>query len=200
MRAIRVLYLLCGLFALTLLGAGWVSAATPQKPTFAGFRGLNIEQANTDRGQNPSRNFPGTLGFRLSPAWRVEGEGARFTHEHKRGDTRETRLGLVNLYYDADIGSDRVQPFIGIGAGLMERRDLSDDHRALDLAVHAGGGVRLMLNRNLSLSGDYRFINTLPLYHRGAAYGDESERHHQLRFGLTYDIPPTRIIDPAFAR
>lgn len=200
MRPIRVLYFLFGLFALTLLGAGWVGATTMKKPNFAGFRGLNIEQAHLNRVENPSRDFTGALGFRLSPAWRIEGEGVRFTRAYGRGAARETRLGLVNLYYDADVGSDRIQPFIGVGAGLMERRDLNDDHRALDLAVHAGGGVRLMLNRNLSLSGDYRFINTVPLYHRGAAYGEEGERHHQLRFGLTYDIPPTRIIDPAFAR
>ena len=139
MRTRTVFLSSLALFCLTLYGAGGVGATIAQKPAFAGFRGLNIN-AQTD---HTRPDFAVALGFRLSPQWRIEGEASGF-----RSETRTTQTGLVNLYYDADIGSDRVKPFIGVGVGLMDRRDLSDDNRALGLALHAGGGVRLMLNRN----------------------------------------------------
>lgn len=199
-------FALCGLAVLMMISGGAAVARAGGK-NFSAFKGLNLEAITlredtrfTHSGERPA--FAGSLGFRLSPSWRVEGE-VNYTTRALDGGDRTSRLALMNLYYDVDIGSKAIKPFVSIGAGVSTHDigrsggfSLTRDSNT-DLTMQAGGGLNIMLNKNLALSGNYRFLTSAPI---GGSTFDADDDSHELRLGVTYKLKAKRNIDPKFGR
>lgn len=190
------------LFAAALMAGGVARAGGPLLT--GGFMGLNIPAqplSFSTASPAPQRAFAGSLGFRLSPAWRLEGEIAYTgggSHAENGGESR-TRLSLVNLSYDFDIGKSRFRPFLSIGAGLASDGIYQGGPDGLGLAEetgrHAvwqlGGGLNYQISDDLSLSGGYRHIGLLAPS-AGASSGGDG---HELRMGVTWKLPVRRNRD-----
>jgi opacity protein-like surface antigen len=166
-----------------------------------GFMGLNLTPASPRSGFIAHRNdtpaFAGSLGLRLSPQWRLGGELSYTARGHASGGETQSRIALVNLYYDFDVGKSRFKPFLSIGAGLA-----SDDYYrggidGLGIAStsstsgvwQAGGGLSYSVNDDVSISGGYRHLGfTSP------ASGNISSRDgdHEVRVGVTWKLPVKR--------
>lgn len=181
-------------FAAALLAGGVARAGGPLLT--GGFMGLNIPAqllSFSTASHTPPRAFAGSLGFRLSPAWRLEGEIA-----YTGGESR-TRLSLVNLSYDFDIGKSRFRPFLSIGAGLASDGIYQGGPDGLGLAEetgrHAvwqlGGGLNYQISDDLAFSGGYRHIGLLAPS-AGASSGGDG---HELRMGVTWKLPVRRNRD-----
>lgn len=161
--------------------------------------GLNLAPATSHtHARTPS--FAGSLGLRLSPQWRVGAEISYTARRHPRGGETVSRLSMLNVYYDIDLGSSRFQPFLTIGAGLASHDFYrgGTDGRGLGVGMatdtsitpawQAGGGLNYRINDNLSLSGGYRHVDF------SAADG------HELRMGVNWKLPVRRNIGGPGAR
>jgi len=205
-----------------MVALGWIilgpANGFAQNRLFAGFKGLNltpmdrartfdlsqIESQTTLSFQHatlPRPHFAGALGFRLNDRWRVEGEMHRSFSGAQGGHERESHVSLMNLAYDFNGPKDTFQPYVSFGAGLSDQTlyrgggygaALQQDTA---LAVQVGTGFSLMLNQNLSFSGDYRYLTT-----HGDSATIQPDDNHALRFGMTYKLPHRRNIDRKFAR
>lgn len=188
------------LFAAALMAGGVARAGGPLLT--GGFMGLNIPAQPlpfSTASQTPPRAFAGSLGFRLSPAWRLEGEIAYTNNPAAGGGEGRTRLSMVNLSYDIDIGKSGFRPFLSIGAGLASDGIYRGGADGLGLTGEtghhaiwqAGGGLNYQISDDLSLSGGYRHIGLLAPS-AGASSGGEG---HELRMGVTWKLPVRRNRD-----
>ncbi len=140
--------------------------------------------------------FAGSLGFRLSPRWRLEGEISYSAKGNEGGGETQSRLALVNLYYDIDLGNSRFQPFLSIGAGLASHDFYRGGIDGLGLATHtqttgiwqAGGGLNYRIDDDLSLSGGYRHLG----FSNGGPATQNPDGSHELRLGVTWKLPVKR--------
>ena len=158
---------------------------------FGGFRGLNLDSISVServsfQHSSARPDFIGAIGFRLSPAWRVGGEFSYRTDSAAGGD-RTSRLALMNIYYDFETGNDTVKPFISVGAGLSSRTHASSfaHHDDTGIVMQAGGGLNILLNKNLAMSGQYRFMTTESM---GESAIDPDDAH-EIMLGITYKLP-----------
>lgn len=147
----------------------------------------------TASAENPNPGFARSLGFRLSPQWRIVAETSYTESAAKGGGEEQSRLSMMNLYYDFNV-TGRLKPFISIGAGIVNQDTYrhginnfstsSESHTGL--AMQTGAGMNYQLDDNTSLSGGYR--------HTGSASfekdGYQLDRSgHELRLGLRYKFP-----------
>ena len=160
--------------------------------------GLNIDKASfTQSAQTPS--FAGSLGFRLSPQWRIEGEVSYTAGGMESGGEVQSRLALMNLYYDVDVGSRKFKPFLSIGAGMVNHDIYRHGIDGLGLATEsmggmawqAGAGLNYQLNDNLSLSGGYRHVGGAALSGNGYDMDPDS---HEIRLGVKYKFPVPKAV------
>jgi outer membrane autotransporter protein len=131
----------------------------------------------------------------------VEGELHHTYQGIHGGAERQSRLGLINFSYDINGADEKFKPYVSFGAGISDQSlyrgggygpALQQDTA---LAAQVGAGFSLMLNQNLSFSGDYRYLTT-----HGNDMAIQPDDSHALRFGVTYMLPHKRMIDPKFRR
>lgn len=189
--------------ALALLLSGIAGSSLAAGPFLrGGFMGLKLAPAAASfysgphHAAGPAPEFAGSLGFRLSPAWRVEGEVSYSARGHAGGET-QSRLALVNLYYDFNRGAGRFQPFLSIGAGLASHDFYRGGLDGLGLATssdssgvwQAGAGLNYQIDDDLSLSGGYRHLG---FSDAGGGAISTDDGSHELRLGVTWKLPVTR--------
>lgn len=143
--------------------------------------------------------FAGAMGFRLSPQWRVEGELSYSAAGVENGGERESRLALMNFYYDINTGNRRIQPFLSFGAGVATHDVYRGGMDGLGLATETmsgmawqvGAGLNYQLNNDLSLSGGYRHIGGDAV--EGNGYSIEPDGH-EIRIGVRYKFPKPKAV------
>jgi len=188
------------LLLLPLGAAGAVRAA--QGFSHGGFMGLNLTPATTAftatarKGERDTQ-FAGSLGFRLSPQWRIGGELSYSAKGNDGGGETESRLALVNLYYDIDVGSSRFQPFLSIGAGLASADFYRGGIDGLGIATstdtagiwQAGAGMNYQISDDVALSGGYRHLG---FSDSAGGIVSKDDGSHELRVGVTWKMPVKR--------
>lgn len=213
--ALKNRFLLLVALALPLFAAGTAIAQT-SRVYFAGYMGLNVysdmdfsESSSPASGTIQAANamsFAGAMGLRIDKQWRVEGElSYRNASMNKidfsdtgqfplNGDMSTTLL-LANVYYDVDMGWQRLQPFVigGLGIALHSTSlddtsgrnlDASDDD--IGFAWQVGTGLKYRMADNLAISGGYRYLSGTPVTVGGYEMDFST---HELRVGLEYDLP-----------
>jgi opacity protein-like surface antigen len=175
-------------------GAG----ATAGRFMTGGFMGLNVGKTSfTQTTQGPA--FAGSLGFRLSPQWRIEGEVSYTAGGMESGGEVQSRLALMNLYYDVDVGSRKFKPFLSFGAGMVNHDIYRHGIDGLGMATEsmsgmawqAGAGLNYQLNDNLSFSGGYRHVGGAAVSGNGYAMDPDS---HEIRLGVKYKFPVPKAV------
>lgn len=198
MKNFRVFFAAC----LVLLLLGMAGIARAAGPFFTGgFMGLNLAPVSSGfaahaRSGAASPVFAGSFGFRLSPQWRLGGEVSYSARGHEGGGETQSRLALVNLYYDFDAGNSRFQPFLSIGAGLASHDFYRGGIDGLGIATssaissvwQAGGGVHYRIDDDVSLSGGYRHLG----FDGSSNYAGKDDGSHELRVGVTWKLPVNR--------
>ena len=145
-----------------------------------------------------------TRGFRIDATldYRMEGDvsallpapatlpDAAFTGE------LDTLVGLVNLYYDLDMGH-RITPYIGVGIGFahhnLEGDDTDDSDTSFAWAIMAGVDVDLRSNWKLDIGYRYLDMGDAQFDDRknGVPAKDfrlEDLESHEIRVGLRYQL------------
>lgn len=186
------------LLAALILGSFGAGAMAARFLT-GGFMGLNIDTATISRQYSSQESgnapaFAGSLGFRLSPHWRLAGEVSYSASGVTGGGERQSRLALMNLYYDVDVGSRKFKPFLSIGAGMATHDIYRHGMDGLGMATEsmngmawqAGAGLNYQLNDNLSLSGGYRHIGGATVESNGRGVNPDG---HEIRLGVKYKFP-----------
>lgn len=211
---------IAALLGLTLMGAGQNAVAgrlfsggfmglniTPatlsydyKRPPAIGMAGLLTNQLTAhEYSQSSSRSFAGSLGFRLSPQWRIEGELSYSAGSIGEAGERQSRLALMNLYYDIDLGSTKFKPFLSLGAGMatheiyrggMDGMGLASETMS-GMAWQAGAGLNYQLNDDLSLSGGYRQVGGAALNGNGYEIDPSG---HEIRLGVKYKFPKPKAV------
>ncbi|MGZ9108309.1 MAG: outer membrane protein [Micavibrio sp.] len=184
-----------GLIALlvTLILGSFGAGAMASRFLTSGFMGLNIDTPSFSQTQQ-APTFAGSLGFRLSPQWRLEGELSYSTSGMNGGGERQSRLALMNLYYDVDVGSRKFKPFLSIGAGMATHDVYRHGIDGLGLATEsmngmvwqAGAGLNYQINDDLSLSGGYRHVGGATVESNGYNANPDG---HEIRLGVKYKFP-----------
>ncbi len=144
------------------------------------------------------QGFAGSLGLRLSTQWRVEGEISYTASGMGTGGNgvgeRESRLALMNIYYNIDVGSSKFKPFLTLGTGIITHDIYRGGMNGLGIASEtlsgmawqAGAGLNYQVNDDLSLSGGYRHIGGPGI--SGDGYNIEPDGH-EIHIGLKYQFP-----------
>lgn len=183
---------------------------------FAGYVGLNIHdgmefsESITGTSGNfdydSATSFAGALGIRYESNLRLEAEisyrsaeGETITFDNNLGvatlgGEMQTFLGMLNAYYDFDLDLG-ITPFISGGIGFAWTDVNIDDTSGLAIdtanddlgfAWQLGTGLRYQVSPDLSMSGGYRYLDTVDL-EIGSYEIDYSS--HEFRVGLEYALP-----------
>lgn len=198
------LFVIVAVIVFAGLSPGLASAGT--RVLSGGFMGLNLPApsmpvitpfATSAMANRPS--FAGSLGFRLTPQWRIEGELSYSASAVKGGGESASRMALMNVYYDFETKS-KWKPFLSLGAGVvthdiyrggLDWLSIADDSQS-GMAWQTGGGLNYQLNNDVSLSGGYRFTGTTSFDDKGYEFDDGG---HEVRFGINYKLPVRRNRD-----
>ncbi len=209
-------FLMC-LFAALLAGLP-AARAEAGRIYFAGYLGINAladrnfsESTLGASGQiefQPGKSFAGALGVRLMRGLRAEGEFSYLDNSlggisfaglggYDLGGSLQSKLAMVNLYYEIPLGGrwKRVKPFVGAGVGYGWHEAKIDDVSgfALDmtedtsgLVWQVGGGLELPLSDSASLIAAYRYVDGDDLDYDSYTidYGT-----HEIRAGLSWALP-----------
>jgi outer membrane autotransporter protein len=192
------------------------AAQAAKRVYFAGYMGMNIfpEQEFEDSSTNDTgligidngKSFAGAIGFKLTPQLRIEGEfghiGAEPNGMHidgfgdvtLNGDI-ETKMAMLNLYYDLDLSWKKFRPFIGAGAGYAWHQGDIDGVAGSGINIseessgfiwQVGGGVRYPVTRDINLIGAYRYLDGQDI-----EFGPYEIDYgaHEFRVGLSWDLP-----------
>ena len=208
-----LLALLCVLPLFMAAGQAW---AQTSRLYFAGYMGLSTfgdldfsEKSTPASGAiKPSNafSFAGAMGLRVDKQWRVEGEVSYRKAEMStidfsttgsfdaNGDFGTTLL-MANVYYDIDLGWNKLQPFVTGGLGLAFHDVTIDDTspRNIDasdsdfgVAWQAGTGLKYRIADDMAVSGGYRYLGGTPINAQGYEIDFSA---HEFRVGLEYDLP-----------
>jgi outer membrane autotransporter protein len=207
---------LCALIVLPVLALIPMHAQAAKRIYFAGYMVSTIfpEQEYKDSSRNDSgeigiddgKSFAGAIGFKLTPQLRIEGEFGQMMAEpsgisaDSAGDATlsgslDTKLAMLNLYYDFDISWKKLRPFIGAGIGYawhngdingVSGSGINISESSDGLIWQVGGGVRYPVTRDLNLIGAYRYLDgqNIKLGSYDIDYGA-----HEFRVGLSWDLP-----------
>ncbi len=183
---------------------------------FAGYMGSNVfpEQEFKDSSTNDSgeigiedgKNFAGAIGFKLTPHLRIEGEFGQMMAEpsaisaNNAGDATlsgnlDTKLAMLNIYYDLNLSWKKFRPFIGAGIGYAWHKGDIDGVSGSGINIsessdgliwQVGGGARYPVTRDLNIIGSYRYLDgqDIELGPYDIDYGA-----HEFRVGLSWDLP-----------
>lgn len=171
-----------------------------KRPPSIGMAGLMTNHLiSSDMGPQEGRTFAGSLGFRLSPQWRVEGEMSYSAGSAGDAGERQSRLALMNLYYDIDVGSAKLKPFLTLGAGMTTHEIYRGGMDGLGIASEtmsgmawqAGAGLNYQLNEDISLSGGYRQVGGEALSGNGYEIDPSG---HEIRLGVKYKFPKPKAV------
>ncbi|GEM_PF-6540729 len=170
-----------------------------KRPPSIGMAGLMTNNLiSQDMALQAGRGFAGSLGFRLSPQWRVEAELSYSAGSAGDAGERQSRLALMNLYYDIDVGSTKLKPFLTFGAGMathdiyrggMDGLGIASETTS-GMAWQAGAGLNYQLNEDLSLSGGYRQVGGAALNSNGYEIDPNG---HEIRLGVKYKFKPKAV-------
>ena len=192
------------------------AAHASKRVYFAGYMGLNIfpEQDFKDTSTNDTGligvdntySFAGAIGFKLTPQIRIEGELNYMNPELNTlqidgtgafdlGGDIETKMAMLNLYYDFDFSWRRVRPFVGAGVGYAWHDANIDNvggvaqnisESSSGLVWQLGGGMRYPLGKDINLIGAYRYLDgqDIDLGPYEMDYGA-----HEFRVGISWDLP-----------
>jgi opacity protein-like surface antigen len=208
--------LISALSAALFASIGAARADEPSSRLYlAGYMGFNTfpdsdftESSTPASGTLTHKNtvtFGAALGLRIDQRWRVETElsyhkadidkmnigGGSF----KTGGELTTWLWMVNGYYDFDFEWSYLHPYLMAGVGLADISGSVNDTSTLAVdatgdtlgfAWQAGGGVKVPISDDLSISTDYRYISTSDAEFQGYTIENSA---HELRVGIVYDIP-----------
>jgi opacity protein-like surface antigen len=209
-RLIAVL-MICALMGMLPYGA-----QAANRLYLAGYMGLNVfpdesfKDNNTgisgEVGVDTGKNFAGAIGFKLTPQLRIEGEfnylkadlnGANFSGlgSYPLTGSIESKIAMLNLYYDFDFMFKKLRPFVGAGIGYgwhdggvdsisILPADVSEQSGGLVWQV--GGGMRYPLSEHLNLIGAYRYLDGQDLEFGGY---DIDYGSHEIRLGISWDLP-----------
>lgn len=178
-----------------IVSGGFMGLSLPA-PTLAVITPVTVQWSSSfsDRPK-----FAGSLGFRLTPQWRIEGELSYGASGVKGVGESVSRTALMNVYYDFETKS-KWKPFLSFGAGVVTHDiyhggitglNVADDSET-GMAWQTGGGLNYQLNDDLSLSGGYRFVGSASPEDKGYKFDDGG---HELRFGVNYKLPVQRNRD-----
>ena len=187
------------------------------KVYFTGYYGLNIQdgmefaEKNTGNSGNlnydKASSFGGALGIKYPSNLRLEAEFSYRVADSETVDfdnglgvfpiagEMETILTMINATYDFDMDI-AISPFISGGIGMAWNSVDIDDSSGLaadaanddiGLAWQVGTGLRYQMSPDLSLSGGYRFIDTVDLT---VGPYEIDYNSHEFRMGLEYAFPP----------
>lgn len=183
---------------------------------FAGYAGLtafpderfNEEPAGLsgDLGVDEGTDFAGAIGFKLTPQLRVEGEFSYLNSDFNTiyadgfgafdmNGSLESKMAMLNLYYDFDFNYKKMRPFVGAGIGYAWHDVSIDDVIGLPINTsdstsgyiwQVGGGVRYPLAKDVSLIAAMRYIDGQDLELDGLTvdYGAK-----EARIGISWDLP-----------
>jgi opacity protein-like surface antigen len=184
--------------------AGYFGLNIAKKQNFS----ENTTGRSGDIGGSNSFTFAGALGLRLDSHWRVEAEASYRSMpvndvsvsgrggSNSAGGDISTGLYLANIYYDFDTRWRNLTPFVTAGVGIASHsvnfKDSSGflpsaSDSSFGFAYQAGAGLKFRLNKDVSLTGSYRFIGTSSIE---ADTYDIDYKSQEIRLGIQYDIPP----------
>lgn len=214
---LRKTLVFCALLGVLICLSSLQAHAQTSRLYFAGYAGLNTfndqpfeeSTGNTsgELGLNNGQTFAGALGIRLSQFFRAEAElsygKSTFTsirHDNgglsKLGGQMKSYLSMLNIYYDFDVPTWQLQPFVSAGAGFYWHEgqiadgagpavDLSSGD-ASGIAWQLGGGLKYRITPDFALSGGYRYVDGTDL-DMGSYKIDYGA--HEFRVGFEYDLP-----------
>ena len=207
-------------FALcAFLIAGFCASAKAQTSRLylAGYLGLNVStnrgfaesssSATGDLELDDSTSFAGALGMRLSHQLRVEGEfsyrSADFSSTDisgigtfAAGGELESSMLMANVYYDFEMPSWPVEPYVGGGIGYAwHTGNISDASGVLpnvssddtSFVWNAAAGVKYRTRDDLAFSAGYRYLDTISDLQFGSY--DLDYASHEFRLGMEWDLP-----------
>lgn len=214
------IFLFFTLISFFSVAANTASAQT-SRVYFAGYLGLNSstshefsESSRPASGDISLKNAPvlaGALGLRFTPALRFEAEISRRKTEmdrmdingggsYKLGGDLTSWLYMINGYYDIDLGWRKLMPFAtaGIGFAVHDAEIIDGANVAANgldtswgLALQLGSGLKYRVKDNMAFTGSYRFIGTTDMEVDSYDIGYSS---HEIRLGIEYDLPVSRIL------
>ncbi len=183
---------------------------------FAGYAGLNVFPAiafdeslvgtSGEISMEKGYGFAGAIGFKLTPQVRIEGELSYLNSNMDGisldgigsfglGGNIETKLAMLNVYYDFDFTWKKVRPFVGAGIGYAWHEGEVDDvsgfavdsaDESSGYAWQVGGGARYPISDTLNLIGAYRYLDGADISFDGY---DIDYGTHEFRLGLSWDLP-----------
>lgn len=207
---------LAALMILAIILGTPLCAQAAKRIYFAGYSGINIfpeqnfkEEATGVEGQIGLQNgasFAGAIGFKLTPQLRIEAEAsylkADFDAIHLDGFAGfplegqiESKIAMLNVYYDFDFNWKKIRPFIGAGVGYAWHEGdveslygfpIDSSSETSGYVWQVGAGFRYPLSKTLNLVSAYRYIDGQDLELDGYTidYGT-----HEFRTGLSWDLP-----------
>lgn len=214
------------LLAASLLGLPFAAHAQPVTGLYVGAgAGANFMPASKSefitRSANPALNgvsrfkerydtgYAGvaSIGYGFGNGFRVEAEGDyRRNHHTDIGGTQQKYGGMANAFFDFDIGSPYVFPYVGAGAGYMRVDDGHNGYRGNAFAYQGIAGLALPIPWVVGLSAtvEYRFMglgnsresSTTPV--RSLVEKDYNNLNHSLMLGVRYafNVAPPPVVAP----
>lgn len=184
---------------------------------FAGYMGINYfpdmdftEVTTPVKGElvlEEDVSFAGALGFKLTPQVRIEAELSFVSpdmHHVDLGDiglfelggSVESKIAMLNVYYDFDFNWKKIQPFVGAGIGYgwhegsintLAGNPVNTSADSSGYMWQVGGGFRYPIGKTLSLITAYRYMDGADL--DLGDYQKIDQGSHEVRFGLSWDLP-----------
>ncbi len=171
-----------------LLSAGTSAVADHSAMFQSKYLGLNLK---TER---KSFGFASALGLRLG---KTTGLKANLTSGNTGRPGLQTSGSKLVLTGFQNSNKDwKLQPFVtaGVGIGYFDGKTIdasaqafqNTDFEQTGLIYQVGGGLQYKLDRDLALSGGYRFIGSEDIEFDNT---ETSYENHEFRLGIDYDLP-----------
>jgi opacity protein-like surface antigen len=215
MTLTRLLQTLSVTMLLVISVVGMAHAQT-SRLYFAGYMGLNTfgdldfseKTVPTSGSFTPDNafSFAGALGLRINNTWRVEAEASYRSADMGNinfgngvsapvGGSLSTYLLMANVYYDLDLGWQKLTPYLTAGLGLSFHDGEIDDTTGFGadatdsdfgVAWQVGTGLKYRVTDDMAFTGGYRYLGTSQIGIQGY---DMDYSSHEIRVGLEYDLP-----------
>ncbi len=205
-----------------LVAAPALAEQTPGYYVNGGVGGTFATDSNAGFGVNKSKlqfntgyNYEASAGFAYKNGFRVEAEAFHSSSDLDKVSGASNRHGylsntdlFLNGYYDYDTKT-AFTPYVGAGLGLAISdyknlgglRDGSSlkENSVLELAYQGIVGVSAQVDKNWSVSADYRYIGTQDAkVHSTVGHNVEVENQsHNILVGVRYSFDAPETIKPA---